>query len=103
MRQPLPDEPKKPTMLGKLLNNVRFARWSVRQKAIDDLWKRNGLENPALRKGWKLAETTQINRDGTEIVEYRLYKLMDSSVTKITSEVKSEIQTGLDKLKENKE
>lgn len=93
-------ELKKTTMFGKLLNKVRFERHMVRQRAIDDLWKRNGLENPALRTGYKLAETSQVNRDGTEIVEYRLYKLVDSSVTKITSEVVSKIETGLDKLKE---
>lgn len=86
---------QKVTMFGKLLSNVRAVRFTAKQKAQDELWKRNGLDNPAKRNGYRMAETQSINRDGTEVVEYRLYKLIDASVVTISSTVTHKIENGL--------
>lgn len=101
MKRPLPDDPKEPTMLGKLFSAVRSQRWLLREQALSELWKRNGLENPKLRDGYKVAETAEVHKGGKEIIEYRLYKLVDSVVTTLDTSVKGKVEAGLDKLKEN--
>lgn len=89
------------TMFGKLLNRVRAERKLAYQKAEQDLWKRNKLDNPAQREGYKIAETTTVYRDGREEKELRLYKLVDAAVVTINSEIHSTIENGTDKLREN--
>ena len=92
---------KQPTMMGKLLSRVHNARYLSRQQAIEDLWKRNGMENPKTRDGHKLAETAVIQRDGTEVTEYRLYKLIDATVVTVAAEVNTEVKLGIENLREN--
>lgn len=43
-----------------------------------------------------------MQHDGTEITEYRLYKLIDATVTTVSSEVSTRVETGLETLVENK-
>ena len=88
-------------MMGKLLSRVHLARWQSRDQAERELWKRNGLDNPTKRDGYKLAETAVVHRDGTEYKELRLYKLVDAAIVKISSEVNVETTFGVDKLREN--
>lgn len=90
-----------PTMFGKLLNRVRYERMIARDKAERELWKRNNLDNPAQREGYKLAETKVVHRDGKEVTELRLYKLIDASVITVESEVRSMMEAGVEKLREN--
>lgn len=85
---------KKKTLMGLLLNKVRFEREQARRAAIQKLYDDNGLSNPARREGYKVAETPTIDRDGTEVVEYRLYKLIDSVVTRVKTTVDVEIKQG---------
>lgn len=80
-------------MFGKLLTRVQNTRKMARTQAVADLWRRNKL-NPNTG-GYRLAETDMVQRDGTEITEYRLYKLIDCSVVTVRSEVKHSIETGL--------
>lgn len=89
------------TMFGKLLTRVHNARHYSRLQAQNELWRRNGLEKAEKREGYKIAETKEMHRDGTEVVEYRLYKLIDASVVTLSSEVKSEVVTGIKALREN--
>lgn len=96
----LPRRGQQTTMMGKLLSRVHFARWHSRDDAERALWKKNGLDNPTLRAGYKLAETSTVHRDGTEYKELRLYKLVDAAIIKISSEVNTETQFGLENLKE---
>lgn len=98
--KPLPWSEKQPTMMGKLLSRVHSARYFSRQQAEDALWKKNGLDNPTKRKGYKLAETSTIHRDGTEYKELRLYKLVDAAIVKISSEVNVETTFGVENLRE---
>lgn len=90
------------TMFGKLLNRVQTARKMSRISAVNELWHRNGLAKPGDRVGYKLAETVAMHHDGTEITEYRLYKLIDATVTTVSSEVSTRVETGLETLVENK-
>lgn len=84
-------ESKGPTLMGKLLSTVRFERQEARRKAVDELWKRNGLDNPTKREGYRMAETSTVARDGTEVTEYRLYKLLDRALVETKSTVKTNI------------
>lgn len=88
-------------MMGKLLSRVHSARYFSRQQAEDELWKRNKLDNPTKRDGYKLAETAIVHRDGTEYKELRLYKLVDAAIVKISSEVNVETSFGIENLREN--
>lgn len=92
---------KQPTMMGKLLSRVHSARYFSYREAEAALWKRNKLENPTKRDGYKIAETSVVHRDGTEYKELRLYKLIDAAIVKISSEVNVETTFGTDKLREN--
>ena len=86
------------SMFGKLLTEVQAQRKFVRERAIADLWRRNKLTPSA--PGYKLAETVTVQSDGSEITEYRLYKLVDCSVTTLTSEVHANTETGLNSIHE---
>lgn len=88
------------TMFGKLLTSVQQQRKLAHEQALRDLWKRNDLSPGAA--GYKIAETKAIHRDGREVTEYRLYKLIDASVTTIKAEVTSSVETGADKAVEMK-
>lgn len=76
---------RKPSMVAGMLTQVRSVRRLARESAIADLWKRNKLNPNA--SGYKIAETPMLRRDGREVVEYRLYKLIDASVTTISAEI----------------
>lgn len=93
----------KATMFGKLLSRVATARYHTKQLAQEELWRRHGLGNPKMRAGWKMAEAAVVHKDGTEIVEYRLYKLMDRAVITIKSEVTTTTEFGTDATEEELE
>lgn len=84
---------EKTTMLGKLLQQVYAERKLSRDRAIAGLWKRNGLNPNAT--GYKIAETATVRSDGSEVVEYRLYKMIDCSTTTIKADIAASVATGL--------
>lgn len=83
------------TLFGKLLNRVHTARELTAIEAKNELWHRHGLGKPADRVGYKIAETKKMNYDGTEITEYRLYKLIDVARVTVSARIETEIVTGL--------
>lgn len=87
--------PKPTNLLGKLLSKIMYARWQANEKAIEDLWKRNGLDNPTKRQGYKMEELKSVGTEGTEHTTYRLWKLVDQSVVTISSEIKTAVRTGI--------
>ena len=92
-----------PTMAGKLLNRVHNARKHNHLLAENELWDRNKLLSPASREGYKIATTKTLQFDGTEVVEYRLYKLIDATVSRISSTVETQVLGGLENLLDAKE
>lgn len=82
------------TVFGKLLSRIATARYHTKQLAQEELWKRHGLGNPKSREGWKMEEHTKTMRDGTEIIEFRLYKLTDRAVIAIKSEISTTTEFG---------
>lgn len=91
-------EPK--SMVAKMLAQVTAQRVFVRKRAISGLWERNKLTpNEA---GYKIAETPTVHADGREVVEYRLYKLVDASVTTLKADIQHTVETGKDKAVEMK-
>lgn len=82
-------------LLGKVIKILNNARWEAQHEAKNDLWKRNGLDNPTQRNGYRMAETQKLLRDGTEVMEYRLYKLLDASRVIVKANVTHEIETGI--------
>lgn len=75
------------TLMGKLLNKVRYARIVARQKAEKDLWGRNKLENPKSREGYRIEEKKALTTDGKENLTYQLWKLVDEEKVSIDTEV----------------
>lgn len=88
---------KKSNLMGKLLSKIQLARWKARQDAVTDIWKRNNLDNPTKRQGYKLEELKTLGSDGQEVIRFQLWQLLDQSVITISSEIKSEISTGIPK------
>ena len=89
-----------PTVLGKLMAKIRANRQIAIDKAVEDLWARNGMAGKASRRGYKLAETQAVSRDGVETIEYRLYKLVDAAVVTISADVNTDIQEGVSSARE---
>lgn len=79
----------KNTVFGKLLTRFHNARVQTRLQAEHELWRRNGLGNPAKRDGYKLAHSEKVMRDGNEVREIRLYKLIDTATITIDANVQT--------------
>lgn len=79
------------TLMGKLLNKVRTVRWESRRKAEADLWKRNKLENPTSRDGYRIEEIRSVTKDGKENLTFQLWKKIDEEKVSIDSEVIAKI------------
>ena len=84
------------TMFGELLTRLQKQRKVSRMEAERDIWKRNKLNPNA--EGYRLAETKMVQSDGTEVVELRLYKLIDCSVIKVGADVRHEIEIGINSI-----
>lgn len=90
----------KTNLIGKVLNQVRTERWLKRSAVVNDLWKRNGLDNPAMRDNYKIETDVRVARNGRESTIYQLWQLVDQSELIIETKVSSEVVTGIPK-KEN--
>lgn len=87
----------KPNLIGRLLNAVRIERWRQKEQVVVDLWKRNGLDNPTRRDGYKIEESSRVDRSGNETTVYTLWKMVDQSELRINTTVSSEVITGIRK------
>lgn len=65
-----------------------------------DLWKRNKLTPNA--PGYKIAETKMVKQDGTSVIEYRLYKLIDARVVTTSAQVTADVEDGVKAVRENR-
>lgn len=97
------NEERKPTMLGGMVRRLYNARKQTKMQAEFKLWERNGLSRPSTREGYKLAETATVQRDGTEVVEYRLYKLIDRAIVTVGGEILTTTHFGLEPPEENED
>jgi hypothetical protein len=86
------------SMVGKLLMRVKQARAVSHDQEIAALYKRNHA-TPGT-PGYKLAETQAVKANGKEVVEYRLYKLIDCSVVTMDAEITTHVETGLNSIHE---
>lgn len=91
------DKPK-PNILGVLFEQIRLRRKALHDAAVRDIYKRNDVT--AHTPGHKLEFTKRINRDGVEVVEYRLYKVLDCTVTSMRIGMESKTDTGLGTINE---
>jgi hypothetical protein len=82
---------EKTNMFGRTLVKINNARAGTRMEAEKLIWERNGLANPTIRKGYELREKKKVLSNGTEVVEYELYKLIDAVTTTISTQVTSQI------------
>jgi hypothetical protein len=102
-RKPMPWLSRPATMVGKLMSRVHNARYWSHQEAMDELWKRNDLENPTLRGDYKLEESEVVYKNGTEVRELKLYKLVDAAVVTIETQISSNAQMGTEYLREKQQ
>lgn len=85
---------------GKMLSRIRFAREQSKMQAIDELWARNGV-GASERDLYIVKEAATTYPDGSQVMEYKLYKLIDAAVVVLSTEVSTVTELGLSKLKEN--
>lgn len=78
----------------KMLNSLTTMRRLAHARALRDLYARNNVT--ASTPGYKLAETPTVYANGREVMEYRLYKLIDASVVTISHEIHHSVETGKD-------
>ena len=90
----------KPNVIGNVLESIRQYRSAHKQSMIDDLWKRNGMDNPSdpRREKYKLDEYTTVDKSGSERTSFRLWQLVDENQLLIKVDVKAIIE---DKHKED--
>lgn len=87
---------KNKTLMGVLLSKVANVRWEIRRQAAERLWKRNGLDNPTKRQGYKMIEDTGINSDGSEVTTIKLWKLIDKEVVTLAGDIKITTREGVE-------
>ena len=86
----------KKTLMGVLLSKVQAVRYQIKHDAVLELWKRNGLDNPTKRSGYKIKEETEIMRDGSEVTTIKLWKLVDKEVVKLEGDIKITNRKGVE-------
>ena len=78
--------------MGKTFNAIRQSRALSRDMAVAELWKRNGLREN--QEGYRVAETSRIGRNAEEVIEFRLYKLLDTATVTTSANITSETVYG---------
>lgn len=89
-------EIKKTNLMGALLRKVAAVRWQIKRDAAERLWKRNGLDNPTKRQGYRMIEDTIIGKDGSEATTVKLWKLIDKEVVILHGDIKIETREGVE-------
>lgn len=80
---------KKSTLMGTLLTDFRFKKNQAREKAVNDIWKDNKLENPTKRGGHEIRES-QVHANGKSVVVVQLWKMIDEKKIVISANVETE-------------
>ena len=86
-------------MFGKMLNRYRFAKWSALNDAKQTMFDRHKVTRDNENR-YKLVEDRVVLPSGKEVIELRLYQLIDGCAITITAEANHEIEGGINKLKE---
>lgn len=81
----------KPTLMGKLLVKVRNARNEARRTTTDELWKRNKLDNPVKRDGYRIEEIKTVDSEGNETIKLQLWHKVDEAIVSVDTEVSAHI------------
>lgn len=93
----------KRTPFGTMLSNYRYYKQRAIEKAIDELKKRNKLDNPKDRDIIKIEQSTVHAQDGSTVTKIELWKLIDSDRVKISTSVNAETLTDDTKVEEQKD
>lgn len=75
------------TPFGNMLANYRFKKRMAIEKAQNDLWKRNKLDNPAQRQDYQLRESEITSMDGVTTHRIELWKRVDIECVRISTSV----------------
>lgn len=86
-------------LFGKMLNRVRGERMSAVSNAKSKMLTRHNITYLDYDK-YKIVEDRIAHRDGREVIELRLYELKDAAVITINTDVRSELQGGINNLME---
>lgn len=86
----------KKTLMGVLLSKVANVRWKIREDAAQELWKRNGLDNPTKRQNYRMIQDTTIASDGSEVTTVKLWKLVDKEVVTLAGDIKITKREGIE-------
>lgn len=97
---PMKSMEQKSTIFEQVLSNIQAHRKYVDETAHEELFLRNKLLTTAERAEYKISEAKMVQADGTEVIELRLYKLIDATVVKISAEVTVSTEKGLKAVRE---
>ncbi|MGI9028144.1 MAG: hypothetical protein ACR2FM_04900 [Candidatus Saccharimonadales bacterium] len=87
-------------LFGKTLNKLRGERMSAVGDAKSKMMARHNI-SPRDHNKYKIVEDRTVrHRDGQETIELRLYELKDAAVVTISTSVTSELQGGINNLRE---
>lgn len=81
----------KATLMGKMLNRIRFERSELKRKAERDLYLRNKIDNPTMRDGYKIEERKIVTKDGKENYTFELWHKVDEERVSLSTTTVSEI------------
>ena len=82
---------KNTSIMGQILNQWREARWLARSEIQSTLWKRNKLDNPTKRDGYKIEMEVRNGTGGKELIYAALWKRVDEEKIEIALDVKAEV------------
>lgn len=103
----LPDVPEEEierprgNMFGKLLNNYRFAKSNAIFEAKRKMFERHKVERHN-EKYYKVVSDRVVLPSGKEVVELRLYQLIEGAVVTVKGDLTTEIEGGINHLLEFK-
>lgn len=108
----MPEKPEKPTeveteyvdrprgnLFGKMLSKHRSAKMSALMDAKQKLFARYKI-NYRNQKYYKIVEDRVVLPSGKEVIEMRLYQLIDAAVVTMNSDVTTDLSGGINQLKE---
>ena len=86
-------------IFGKTLNKLRGERRMAVEGAKQKMLERHKIDYKNRNK-YKIVEDRVVMPNGKEVTELRLYELIDGAVVTINTDVSSELQGGINYLKE---
>ena len=86
-------------LFGKTLSKLRDERIMAVMSARQKMFERHKISFNNQDK-YKIVQERLVVPSGKEVIELRLYQLIDGATVTITSEIKSELAGGIHKLKE---